>query len=102
MLGAPNSRFSHGGYCKNRLFMEIVFKEFRDRSLVFFGCLRNRFSDFLGIENKLENKTIFYETQNLKKEAPRLPNSNPEKPKGVGGRGRSPEDSPHPGRGSRA
>ena len=43
--------------------MEIVFKEFRDRFLVFFGCLGSRFSDFLGLENKLENETIFYENQ---------------------------------------
>ena len=41
--------------------MKIVFEEFRDRFLVFFGCLGSCFSDFLGLENKLENETIFSE-----------------------------------------
>ena len=31
-------------------------------------------------------------SQNVKKDAPSLPNCNPEKPKGAAGRGRSPED----------
>ena len=26
---------------------------------MFFGCLGSRFSDFLGLENKLENEAIF-------------------------------------------
>ena len=43
--------------------MEIVFKEFRDRILVFFGSLGDRFSDFLGLENKLENKRILMKTR---------------------------------------
>ena len=41
--------------------MEIVFSEFRDRFLVFVGCLGSRFSDFLGLENMLENEAIFSE-----------------------------------------
>ena len=40
--------------------------------------------------------------QNVKMKTPSLPNGNPEEPKGVRGRGHSPEDSPHPRRGSRA
>ena len=39
--------------------MEIVFKEVRDRFVLFFGCLGSRFSDFLGSENKLQNETVF-------------------------------------------
>ena len=39
--------------------MEIVFKEFRDRFLSFFGGLGSRFSDFLGLGNRLENEAIF-------------------------------------------
>ena len=31
--GTSKSRFSHGRYCTNRLFMEIVFNAFRDRFL---------------------------------------------------------------------
>ena len=41
--------------------MQIVFKEFRDRLLFFVRCLGGFFSDFLGLENKLENETIFGE-----------------------------------------
>ena len=51
---------------KKRLFMEIVFKESRNRILVFFGSLGSRFSDFLGLENKLENQAIFDKLPNLK------------------------------------
>ena len=43
--------------------MEIVIKECRDRLLVFFGCLGNRFSEFLSLENKLENEAIFCENR---------------------------------------
>ena len=46
--------------------MEIVFKEFQDCFLMFVGCLESRFSEFFGLENKLENRTIFCEIQNLK------------------------------------
>ena len=35
-LGLQKSLFSHGKYCKNRCFMEIAFKELRDRFLMFF------------------------------------------------------------------
>ena len=45
--------------------MEIVFKEFRDRFVMFVGCLGNRFSDFSGVENKLENKAVFNEKPDL-------------------------------------
>ena len=41
--------------------MEIVFNEFRDGFLLFLGSLRNRFSDFLGFENRLENEAILSE-----------------------------------------
>ena len=34
--------------------------------LILFGCLGGRCSDFLGFENKLENRTISHEIQNLK------------------------------------
>ena len=63
-FGTSKSWFSHWRYCKNRLFVEIVFKEFRNRIWVFFWCLEIRFSDFLGLENKLENETIFDEIPN--------------------------------------
>ena len=46
--------------------MEIVLKEFLDRFVVFFGCLESCFSDYLGFENKLENKAIFCEKLDLK------------------------------------
>ena len=43
--------------------MEIVFNEFRDRFLSFVGglgpALGAAFLDFLGIENRLENRGIF-------------------------------------------
>ena len=39
--------------------MEIVFDEFRDRILLFFGSLGSCFSGFLGFENTLENEGIF-------------------------------------------
>ena len=45
--------------------METVFKEFRNCFVLFVGCLEIRFSDFLGLENKLENETIFDEIPNL-------------------------------------
>ena len=38
--------------------MEIVFSEFRDDFLLFFGSLGSRFSDFSSLENTLENATI--------------------------------------------
>ena len=46
--------------------MEIVFSEFRDRYLLFLGGPGSRFSDFLGLGNKLENETIFGEKPNPK------------------------------------
>ena len=46
--------------------MEIVFGEFRDGFLLFFGGLGIVFSDFLAFENKLESKAFFYEIPNLK------------------------------------
>ena len=64
-FGTSKSLFSHGSYCNNRFFMEIVFKRIRERILVFVGCLGIRFSDILSLENKLENETIF-EIPNLK------------------------------------
>ena len=39
--------------------MDMVFKEFQARFLVLVGCRGTRFSDFLGLENTLENRTIF-------------------------------------------
>ena len=35
-FGTSKSWFSHGKYCENRFFMEIVSNEFRDRFLLFF------------------------------------------------------------------
>ena len=64
MFGTSKSLFSHWRYCKNRLFMKFVFIEFREWFSVFFGCLGSRFSDFLCLENKLENKTFFHEKLN--------------------------------------
>ena len=49
---------------KNDLFLEIVFEEFRNVFLMFSGVFGRCFSEFLGLENKLENRTIFYEIQN--------------------------------------
>ena len=46
--------------------MEIVFKEFRNRFLLFLLMPLDCFSDILSFENKLENETIFDEIQNLK------------------------------------
>ena len=63
-LGVPNRGFRTEGIAKHRLVVEIVFKEFRNRLLMFSGCLEIRFSDFLGLENKLENETIFDEIPN--------------------------------------
>ena len=39
--------------------MEIVFNDFRDRFLLFFGSLGSGFSGFLGLENRLESEGIF-------------------------------------------
>ena len=39
--------------------MKDVFNEFRDRFSLFFESLGNRFSDFVSLENKLENTPIF-------------------------------------------
>ena len=61
MFGTSKSLFSHGKYCKSLLFMEIVFKEFRCRFSVFFGCLGTVFLIFFGLGNKLENETFFSE-----------------------------------------
>ena len=47
------------GIAKKRFFMEIVFNEFRDRFLLFFGGLGNCFSGFSGLQNRLENRGIF-------------------------------------------
>ena len=58
-FGTYKSWFSHGMYCPNRLFMEIVFKELRDRCLVFCGCLGSHVSDFLSLENKFEHNMFF-------------------------------------------
>ena len=46
--------------------MEIVFKELLDRFVMLFACLESYFSDYLGLENKLENKAIFCEKPDLK------------------------------------
>ena len=43
---------------RNRLFIEIAFYEFRDRFVSFFGGLGDRFSGFLVLENRLENRGI--------------------------------------------
>ena len=39
MLGTSRSSFSHGMYCKKRLFMEIVLNEFRNWILLFLDSL---------------------------------------------------------------
>ena len=39
MLGAPNSKLSHGAYCKNLLFTEIVLYGIRDRFLSFWKSI---------------------------------------------------------------
>ena len=39
--------------------MEIVLNEFRDRFLLFFKSLGDRFSDLFSLENRLENEGIF-------------------------------------------
>ena len=46
-------------YYKNRLFTEIVLNEFVSRFLSFSKSLVERFSDFLGLENRFENRGIF-------------------------------------------
>ena len=46
--------------------MEIIFDEFRDVFLLFVGRLGIGFSNFLSLENKLENETIFCEKPDLK------------------------------------
>ena len=44
---------------QNQLSMEIVFNEFRDRFLLFVKSIGNRFSGFLGLENRLKMKGFF-------------------------------------------
>ena len=39
--------------------MEIVFNEFQDRFLSFFGGLGGSFSEFFSLENRLENEGFF-------------------------------------------
>ena len=39
--------------------MEIVLNKFRGRCLSFFGRLGDHFSDFLGLENRFENRGFF-------------------------------------------
>ena len=56
--GTPKSGFSHGKYCKNWLFMDIVCNECRDRFLLF-GSLGDSFSDFLSLESRLGNRRFF-------------------------------------------
>ena len=46
--------------------MEIIFSEFRDAFLSFFGRLGIGFSGFLGLENKFENETSFSEKRILR------------------------------------
>ena len=60
-LGTPKSLFSHRRYCKNRFSWKLFFGETRDRFFLFLRCLGSRLSDLLGLENKLENETIFSE-----------------------------------------
>ena len=62
-FGHPISKFSHRKYCTNRLFVEIVLKKFRSVFLVFLGGFGNCFSDFSGLDNKLENRTIFMKSR---------------------------------------
>ena len=45
-------------------FMEIVFSEFRDGFVSFWGGLGSRFSIFFGFENRLGNETIFAVVKN--------------------------------------
>ena len=56
-FGTSKLLFSHWRYCKNRLFVEIVLREFRNGFLVFLWGL--------GSLNKLENGMIFDEIPNL-------------------------------------
>ena len=49
------------------------FNEFQDRFLSFVGSLGDRFSDFLSLENRLENRGVFGDA------------TDPEKLTGVGG-----------------
>ena len=39
--------------------MEIVFNTFRGRVVSFFKAFESRFSGFLGLENRVENRLIF-------------------------------------------
>ena len=45
--------------------MEIVFNEFRDRILLFFESLGNRFSELLALKTSLEPKDFFVMDQIL-------------------------------------
>ena len=55
-LGLPNRSFRMESIATNKLFMEIVFNEFLDRFLLFFGGLGSRFSSFLGLESRILNR----------------------------------------------
>ena len=46
--------------------MEIVFSEFRNRFLLFFGGLGSGFSGFLGLENELDNEVILVKNRILR------------------------------------
>ena len=46
-------------FAKKRVFIEIVFNEFRDRRFSFFDALGSVFCTFLSLENRIENRTIF-------------------------------------------
>ena len=57
-LGGPNSRFTHGEFCKNEISTETVFHGFRGR-LILFWRPWEQFVWLLLPETKLENSWIF-------------------------------------------
>ena len=58
-VGALETRFSHGKYCKNHVFAKTVYWWFEGRFLVFFGGPGSRFSEFFCLGNRLENWVFF-------------------------------------------
>ena len=66
LLRLPESSFSHGMFAK----IDLSWKSFLKNSGMDFSCACGAMGavllTFLGLENKLENRTMFYEIQNLK------------------------------------
>ena len=63
-LRLPNRGFRKEEIARIEFAWESLFL-FRHACLLFFGSLGGRSSDFLALESKLENETIFYEIPNL-------------------------------------